>query len=79
MRIKTLYLAYSLEQGQTGKPLDSGRLLGNHRTWTGAGRRLATIIHNRKGDKPSGSGWYFAVNVDTGEIRARNQCKGQEL
>lgn len=75
MKIKTLYLAYSLAQGEVGKPLDHGVLLGNHTTWSGAGRRLGTVISNRKGKQPRGAGWYLAVNIDTGEIRSRNACK----
>jgi len=71
MKIKTLFLEYSLDAGEVGKPRDAGLLLGNHRTWQGAGRRLARFI--RAGhDRP---GYIFAVCLDTGETRARNACK----
>ena len=71
MKIATLFLEYSLDAGSVGKPIDAGHRLGNHRTWKGAGRKLARFI--RAGHiKP---GYVFAVCLDTGEERARNACK----
>lgn len=72
MKIRTLYLAYSLEKDMVGAPVDSGVLLGRHRSWQAAGRRLARAINSER--KLYGPGWYFAVDVDTGEERSRIEC-----